>query len=923
MRRILRRLLRVVRPDDADVILDDIQEVFRERRMERPNRLGGVVWFGWQLLAAVLHGLADRASDWTRAFQGVDGPMMRGFRSNLALDLRHAVRRIVRTPGFTAVVVLTMAVGIGTSTAVFSVVRTVLLEPLPYPEADRLVRLVETVPPTENPRGVAEERTVMDAQRVVRWRALTKTLSAIGTYLTTAATVVTAAGTSRAVVAQVSPEIFPMLGVRMHLGRPFRGDDERSDSRIVVLSAAAHHVFFGGSNDVIGRTLALDGVGHTVVGVAGEGFDFPSQQTELWIPLVLDPSPTARQPFVNVLARLHADVSEAEASTEANEIGIGLANEANGVTASTPPEPRYRVVTLQNQMTAAIAPTLRVFMAAAFVVMLVVTANILTLLLSRGTRQRQDALIQRALGASRVRVVRQVLIEAMLLGALGAAGGLVLSYGSLELLKAMARVNVPELFQLAARQQFGSGSVFPRLDAVGIDVAALAFAMLTAVVASAIAGLGPALQIASDERRSFRDSTLSHPGAVSEKGARIRSALVVGQVAAGTALLVAAVLLIRSFSQMSQLPMGYDPANVLSFQLVVPAEYPISRKEHLAHELAGRLQALPGVDAAGFSNLPPLAGGAFAYGLFLPPGRTIEEMQRDPDAPQARSVSRGYLPAMGVRLLEGRWFGPEDDAASVQVMIVTRAVAHRYFSAQSPIGAQVQLLPGPHPWTIIGVVDDIHNGTPWEESYPQFFMDSRQVMQALPGLPERMRETAAIGFLSYAVRADHNQTSLVAEVRSAVRQLDPDAALDGLMPLDEIASASLSRPRFYAVWSGLFALVAAVLGCMGMYATVAYATLRRTREIGIRVALGAQRSAVVGLVMSQGIALAAAGVVVGLGAALVLSRYLTALLFGVTKADVLTYVVVGSLFLLAAAAASLIPALRATRISPVRALRYE
>lgn len=841
----------------------------------------------------------------------------------LTRDVRHGLRRVVRAPGFTAVVVLTLAIGIGTSTAIFSVVRTVLLEPLPYPEADRLVRLVETVPLHETPRGVVEERTVMDAQRVVRWRALTRTLSEIGTYLTTSATIVTTDGASRAVVARVSPEILPMLGARMQWGRPFLENDERSDSRVVVLSADAHKSYFGGATDVVGRTLALDGVSHTVVGVAVEGFDFPSQQTQLWIPLVLDPAAAGRQQFVNVLARLRGDVSEQEASAEANTIGSGLANEAMGVAAATSPEPRYRVVKLQSQMTAAIAPALRLFIAAAFLVMLIVTANVLTLLLSRGTRHRQEAVIQRALGASRGRVIRQVLIEAVLLGSSGAACGLVLSYGSLEILKAMARVDVPELFQRAAQQQFGSGSVFPRLDAIGIDVEAMAFAMLTAVLASAIAGLGPALQIVSDERRSFVDSTLCRPGAMSDKGARTRSALVVGQVASATALLVAAVLLIRSFAQMSQVPMGYDPANVLSFQLVVPAEYPIARKESLAHELAARLQALPGVEAAGFANLPPLAGGAFAYGLFLPPGRTIQEMGRDPDAPQARSVSRGYLAAMGVRLLEGRWFGPEDDADSLKVMIVTRAVARRYFGLQSPIGAQVQLLPGPHLWTIVGVVDDIHNGKPWEESYSQFFLDSRQALQALPGAPERMRETAALGFLSYAVRADHNPTALVAEVRSAVRHLDPNAALDGLMPLGEIASASVSRPRFYAVWSGLFALVAAILGCTGVYATVAYATLRRTREIGIRVALGAQRSAVVGLVLSQGVALAAAGVVVGLGAALLLSGYLTAMLFGVTRADVLTYVVVGVLFFLVAAVAALFPALGATRIDPVRALRSE
>ena len=449
----------------------------------------------------------------------------------------------------------------------------------------------------------------------------------------------------------------------------------------------------------------------------------------------------------------------------------------------------------------------------------------------------------------------------------------------------MARVKVPELFQLAAQQQFGSASVFPRLDDIGIDAGAVAFAVAIAVLASVIAGFGPALQIAADERRSFGDSSLGHPGAMSAKGGQLRNALVVGQVALATTLLVAAVLLIRSFVQMSQVPMGYDPTNVLTFQLVVPSEYPVSRKETLAHELSARLNALPGVEAAGFASLPPLAGGAFAYGVFQPPGKTVPEMFRDPDAPQARAVSRGYLRAMGVRLLEGRWFDEADDRNHGPVLLVTRAVARRYFGMRSPLGVQVHVMPAPRPWTIIGVVDDVHNGMPWEEPYAQFFMDSRQALVALPHLPERMRETAALGFLSYAVRVTQESTGILADVRAIVRQLDPAAALDGAMPLREVASAGVSRPRFYAVWSGLLAMVAAMLGLTGVYATVVYATVRRTREIGIRIALGAQRSTVWRLVVSHGAALAALGVTTGLGWALLLSRYLTGMLFGVTAAD--------------------------------------
>jgi putative ABC transport system permease protein len=298
-------------------------------------------------------------------------------------------------------------------------------------------------------------------------------------------------------------------------------------------------------------------------------------------------------------------------------------------------------------------------------------------------------------------------------------------------------------------------------------------------------------------------------------------------------------------------------------------------------------------------------------------------MLRDPAAPQARSVSRGYLRAMGVRLLEGRWFDEADDAGKQQVLLVTRAVANRYFGASSPLGVQVRLLPGPRPWTIVGIVDDIHNGMPWEDAYSQFFIDPRQALQAMPHLPERMRETAALGFLSYAVRVNGEPGRIIPEVRAVLRHLDRAAALDGVMPLRDIASGRMSRPRFHAVLSGAFALVAALLGIIGVYATVAFTTAQRTREIGIRLALGAQRSTVVRLVLLQGAALAAAGVVIGLSGALVLSRYLTGMLFGVTASDPLTYGIVGCLFFGVAMAASFLPARRAAELDPVMAIRQE
>ncbi len=860
-----------------------------------------------------------------RAISRLSSGFAHAITSDLALDVRHVSRRMSRVPGLAAVVVLTLAIGIGTSTAVFSVVKTLLLDPLPYPEAGRLVRIVETIPPDETSRGVAEERVLMEEQRFFEWRAVTKTLSSMSASVTFSSTVTTADGASRAVVARVSPDIFQLLGARTTLGRPLIERDERSESRVVVLSRAAWSSYFGSAPDVVGRTIALDGIGHSVVGILTENFDCPSAETQFWVPLARAPAESERATaLVSVVARLGDGVSLQDAAAEADVIGRRLAP-GSGTGNSAPGQgPRYRVQALQTQMTAPVAPALRLFMVAALLVMLIVTANVLTLLLSRNTRHRHEAIVQRALGAGRGRIIRQFLAEAVILGSAGAIIGLAISYASLELLKAMARVNVPELFQLAARQQFGTGSVFPRVDDIGLDWSALAFAVGLALAASVIAGLGPALQIVADERRPFADSIAgTRPLTLSRTGGRVRNALVIGQVVIATTLLVAAVLLIRSFVGIVQAPRGYDPANVLSFQLVLPPGYPVARKAALAHELATRLTALPGVSAAGFANLPPLAGGAFVSGVFQPPGRTLQEMLRDPAAPQARSVSRGYLRAMGVRLLEGREFDEADGAGNARVLLVTRGVARRYFGLRSPIGEQVRLPPGPHAWMIVGVVDDIHNGMPWEEPYSQFFMDPRQALHAQPQMPEPMREIAALGTLTYAARVNADPSRLIPDLHALLRDLDRAAALEGVMPLRDIAWARMARPRFYAVWSGLFALLAAVLGIVGVYATVAFATAQRTREIGIRIALGARRSAVLRLVLSHGAAVAAAGVAGGLCGAFLLSRALAGILFGVTSADPLTYASVGSVLFGFAVAASLLPALRATRIDPMTAIRHE
>ena len=359
----------------------------------------------------------------------------------------------------------------------------------------------------------------------------------------------------------------------------------------------------------------------------------------------------------------------------------------------------------------------------------------------------------------------------------------------------------------------------------------------------------------------------------------------------------------------------------MTFQLVLPAEYDSERKAALASRVCSELRALPEVTSAGFTNLPPLAGGGLTFGVFVPPGRTMQDMLQERIQPQARAVSPDYLRALGVRLIDGRWIDDRDRAR--HTLLVTRATARRYFGNASPVGAQVRLLPATIPWEIVGVVDDVRPGVPWEQPYPLVFMDSRQALVATAHLPERMRDTAAIGFLSFAVRVNANAGPITQDVRSLVRRLDPAAALDGVTTMQHLVSSSMARPRYNAVLVGLLALIAGGLAALGVYGVMTYAVSQRTSEIGIRMALGARPGNVLRLVLGQGGLITLAGVALGLVAALALSHYLRALLFQVTATDLRTYAMVSIGFGAIALAALYVPARRASMVDPLAAIRHE
>jgi putative ABC transport system permease protein len=406
----------------------------------------------------------------------------------------------------------------------------------------------------------------------------------------------------------------------------------------------------------------------------------------------------------------------------------------------------------------------------------------------------------------------------------------------------------------------------------------------------------------------------------------LRNLLVAGQVATATVLLVGAGLLVNSFTRLTRVDPGWNPSGLLTFYLVAPQEYTTQRKAMLIDELLVQVRRTPGVQGAGFTYAGPLLALVDHFGVFVPPGRTPEEMRGIPD-PQIRSVSHDFLPTMGVRLLAGRWLEPRDDGGAPPVLVVNRSLAKRFFGSDDPVGQMVHVdgrmdLP---PQQVVGVVDDMRQARLDREPVPQYFVDYRQVLALTQArqMPVSAQERLAFGFLSFVVRTDGDPARLMATMRSLIGRVDSNVGIDALLPMDQLVASSLTRQRFYAAVMGAFAAIAVLLSAVGIYGVLAYAVGQRTREFGVRTALGASSRDVLAMVLRQGLGLTGIGIVTGVAGAMALTRYLEGMLYGVTPLDPLTYVAVVVLFAAAASIASYVPARRATRIDPMTALRYE
>lgn len=803
-------------------------------------------------------------------------------------DLRYVLRTLRRTPGFTVAAVLTLALGIGLNTAIFSVVNGVLLRPLPFRDPGTLVRLHHVHPEKAAEGGPFSPQDLDDL------RAGATGFEALAAYLhlpgeTTVN--LTGGGEEPRVVqaAYVSGELFPLLGVGAARGRTLRPDENVPGAdRVAVVSDAFWRGRLGADPSAVGRTLTFDGEPFTVVGVMPPRFSFPGGEAEVWVPISLigeDDIPRQRGlRWMEVVGRLRAGTSAEAALGSVDAVLTRLAadhaesNEGWG---------RARMETLRDSLVGPVRPALLVLLGTVFLVLLVACANLANLLLARASAREREVAIRTALGAGQGRLIRQLLTESFVLALLGGALGL-----------ALAGTGVRALLALSA-------GTIPRPDEVGVDGRVALFALLLSVATAVLFGLVPAVRAARGATaETLRDGGR---GGTERRGGRTRAALVLGQTAAAMVLLVCAGLLVNSFWRLLRVDPGFRAERVLLASLDISDDRYATpeAKNAFRDELIRRVGEVPGVVAVGAAKTQPLRGGGEPYEFTLP-GRSGTDAVIRPAA-GTMIVSPGYFSALGIPLTRGRVFDARDDLPDAPpVMLVSQAAARRYWPGADPVGQTVTL--GATALTIVGVVGDVRNeglaAEPRPAVYFPFGLAPRSATQLF-------------------VRTTGDPEAAATTVRRAIHAVDPLQPIAEIRTLRNAMGETVAQPRFFTLLLSLFGGVAVVLAALGLYGVVAYSVTRRTTEIGIRMALGARARDVVALVIGRSARPTAVGIVAGAAGALVLSRWMASMLFEVRPADPATFAASAVLLALVALVASWIPARRAARVDPLRAMRAE
>jgi putative ABC transport system permease protein len=802
----------------------------------------------------------------------------------LIQDIRYGLRQLRRSPGFVAVAVATLALGIGATTAVFSIVDAVLLHGSPYHNPAQLVEIS-----TKSPQ--AEENSV-SAGDFSDWQAQRPAFESLAAYKRWEFRVLTGSGDPDEVwTCPVSNNVFHLLGVNAILGRTFA----ENETQVVVLSHAYWHSHFAADPKIIGKTVALDAKPHTVIGIAPADFEYPDANTQAWIPLTFS-APEAQDHehrSLDVIARLKAGVTlqQAQAAMDlaARRLGIEYPKTNAGWSAVVKP---FRPREIGSTLRLAILSLL----GAVGFVLLIVCANVTSMLLARGAARQGEVAVRAALGAGRLGLIRQLLVEALLLAGAGSAAGLLLAWwGLAAIAKLIPRYTLTE----------------PAVHRIAINLPVLAFAAALALLTAIAVSLLPALRVSSPNLNASLQKRGRTSG-TSAGGSRVQRALIASEVALALVLLLGAGLMIRSFMSLEEAPTGFRPDHLLTVRVpLVNYKYaPGPQSAAFYRNLLERIQSIPGVRAAGMANNLPFTGFHTSVDFPAPPNWSGAPGQLF--YVETRSVSPGYFQAMGIPLKQGRDFSQTDNQKDAPcVRIVNETMARRYWLGENPVGKQVPTACRNNaPALIVGLVADSKWDSVDSQVDPEVFVPYAQI-------------PFASFLVTFAIRTASDPTDVAASVRRAIWEVDQDQPVIQIRTMQNVVHESLWRQHLSASVLGIFAAFALLLAAVGIYGVFSYSVAQRTHEIGIRTALGASRGDILRMVVREGLLLTATGVGAGIIAALALTRLLASLLYGVRPRDPLTFVALSLLLTAVAVLASYFPARRATKVDPIEALRYE
>ncbi len=810
-------------------------------------------------------------------------------------DIRYGARTLYKNPGFTAVAVLALALGIGANTAIFSVVNELLLRPLPFKDPERIAMLWEVTPE-------GRHQNTTSRANFLQWREQSQSFDGVAAFADRRLNL-TGVGDAEEVSAQLaSSGLFRILGVEPVLGRTFAKEDSQPGAaRVAVLGYGLWQRRFGGDRGVIGKPVTLNGDSYTVIGVMPAGFEWhirsrsgTGRPAEIWTVL---PMPAAGSEsdgewqgrFLSVVARLKPGVSFEQADAELKTIERRLSQDS----------PRFNkdytteVIPLREQFVGGVRTALWILLGAVGFVLLIACANVANLLLARSAAREKEIAVRTALGASRVRVVRQLLTESLLLALLGSVVGLGLAWWGTSALVAI------------------SPREMVNLQGVGINLAVLLWTAAISLVTGIVFGLAPALEASRLNLNDALKEGGKGAGAQSTRSRRLRGALVVAEVALSLVLLASAGLLVKSFVRLQHIDTGFNTENVLTFVLPLAGDKYKDDPQIVAffRQAEERVRALPGVKSVGMVNYLPLYGGLGSATGFTVEGRPAPPPGTGPST-NVRVADAGYFGALGVPLLRGRNFSDAEQSEARHVVLISQSFARQYFGGEDPVGKRVsvEMFDKPDPTEIVGVVGDARYDSLTDAAQPTVYFPTPELTYS---------------FMTFVVRTDGDPASIAPAVRREIAALDPDQPVSDVRTMNEVMAETLGRARFNTLLLGLFAGLATLLAAVGIFGVMNYSVTLQTREIGLRMALGAEPNRMLALVLKQGLLLTLAGIAIGLAGALALTRLMSSLLFEVGASDPPTYAAIVVLLAAVSLVACYIPARRATKVDPMVALRYE